>query len=120
MTLQECYDQMGGSYTDVIRRLSSEERVTKLLGMLLKDNTMGSLRTALADANYENAFIAAHSLKGILLNLGLTRFASVAAQLTDELRAQLPNEKIEPLMADAEQCYEVMCKSITCLLESQA
>lgn len=120
MTLQECYDQMGGSYTDVIRRLSSEERVTKLLGMLLKDHTMGSLRTALADANYENAFIAAHSLKGILLNLGLTRFASVAAQLTDELRAQLPNEKIEPLMADAEQCYEVMCKSITCLLESQA
>lgn len=120
MTLQECYDQMGGSYADVTRRLGTEERVVKLLGMLLKDTTMNSLRTSLAHENYEDAFIAAHSLKGILLNLGLNRFASVTAELTDALRSCQPNDSIGPLMKESERCYDSMYSSVTALMESRA
>ncbi len=34
MTVEQCYKQLGGDYADIIRRMRTDERVIKFLGML--------------------------------------------------------------------------------------
>lgn len=72
MTVEQCYKQLGGDYADIIRRMRTDERVIKFLGMLLRDDSFCQLKTALENEDYETAFRASHTLKGVLLNLSLT------------------------------------------------
>ena len=37
MTVEQCYTQLGGDYADITRRMGTDERVIKFLGMLLRD-----------------------------------------------------------------------------------
>lgn len=39
MTVEQCYTQLGGDYADITRRMGTDERVIKFLGMLLRDNS---------------------------------------------------------------------------------
>ncbi len=86
MTVKECYDRVGGNYEDAVRRLGKEERLRRLLLMLPNDQCMESLHTALSAKDIDSAFRAVHTLKGILLNLGLDSLAEPASKLTELLR----------------------------------
>ena len=44
----------------------------KFLGMLFQDPSMEKLGQALKDKDYGEAFTAAHTLKGVTANMGLT------------------------------------------------
>ena len=72
MTVKECYECLGADYEDVSCRLRSEERILKFLKMVLKDTSFKDLCDAMEEQDYEKAFRAVHTLKGVLLNLGLT------------------------------------------------
>lgn len=94
MTVQQCYEKMGGDYNDVIGRLRTDERVARFLGLVLKDPSFELLNTALAEGNAEVAFRAAHTLKGVCGNLSLTTMQKSASALTEILRgaAVIPPE----------------------------
>ena len=88
MTTKECFDAMGADYEGVLERFSSEALVKKFALKFLNDNSYSNLEDALADGNVENAFRAAHTLKGVCLNLGFDELYEVSAELTEKLRGR--------------------------------
>ena len=86
MTIQECYEAIGGNYEDVLGRLNSEALIRKFTFMFLEDPSYMRLKQALADKNYEEAFRNAHTLKGVCQNLSFDRLYEVSYELTELLR----------------------------------
>lgn len=87
MTIQECYQKMGADYEDVLKRLYSESMIRKFARMFLDDDSYPKLEDALKKENVEEAFRAAHTLKGVCQNLGFTNLYQPAYELTEVLRA---------------------------------
>lgn len=97
MTLQECYEKMGANYDEVKRHLLKDERIQKILLLFLKDPSYNSLKTAMESGDRETAFRAAHTLKGISLNLGLTALQHSSSDLSEALRNDPPAENAQAL-----------------------
>ncbi len=86
MTLQECYLALGGNYDDVIGRLRSERLVQKFVLKFPADGSYELLLSSVASGNAEEAFRAAHTIKGMCQNLGFSELAASSSQLTEALR----------------------------------
>ncbi len=87
MTIKECYDTMGADYQNVLGRFLSEALVKKFALKFLDDDSFSNLKEALAAGNVEEAFRAAHTLKGVCLNLGFDNLYEVSSAITEVLRA---------------------------------
>ena len=88
MTVKECYESMGSDYEGVVGRMGSEAMVKRFAIKFLDDPSFGNLEKAVREQNAEEAFRAAHTLKGICLNLGLDSLYKVSAELTEKLRGR--------------------------------
>lgn len=88
MTIQECYQQLGGDFAQVEKRLSSASLVRKFIAKFLDDESFSELCLAMKEGQREKAFRAAHTLKGVSASLSLTRLLSSASQLAELLRAE--------------------------------
>lgn len=86
MTLQECYAALGGDYDEVLGRLRSERMIQKFVLRFLEDKSYDLLCASMESGNYEEAFRAAHTIKGVCQNLGLTRLLNSSSQLSEALR----------------------------------
>ena len=86
MTLQDFYAAFGGNYADVSARLRSDRLVQKFMLKYLDDQSFGLLCTAMAEKDYEQAFRAAHTIKGICQNLSFTPLLDSSSGLSDALR----------------------------------
>lgn len=84
--LKECYDAMEGNYQDVMERLQSETLVKRFAIKFLSDPSFGRLKAAVTERNYEEAFRAAHSLKGVSQNLSFDKLGASSSKLTELLR----------------------------------
>ena len=69
MTIKECYDAMGADYQNTLNRFPNEAFIKKFVLKFLDDNSYANLKEAIAAGNVEEAFRAAHTLKGVCLNL---------------------------------------------------
>lgn len=90
MTLAAFYEQIGGDYQKTVDRLYNEAMVRKFVLKYRQDGTFEELRAAHAAGDWETAFRAAHTLKGIALNLGFTLLFASAMALTEALRGNRP------------------------------
>lgn len=106
MTVQECYEQMGGNYTELLQRLQNEERVRKYLEKFLKDSNYQELSGALSVENYRDAFLYAHNLKGLCANLGIGDLAKSSGDLCEALRNGAPEENPKALWEQVREDYE--------------
>ena len=88
MTVKECYESMGSDYEGVVGRMGSEAMVKRFAIKFLDDPSFTNLEKAIQEQNAEEAFRAAHTLKGICLNLGLDGLYKVSAELTEKLRGR--------------------------------
>lgn len=88
MNIKECYDSIGADFEDVLGRLGSEKLIERFALKFLDDDIYNNLKEALAEKNAENAFRAAHTLKGVCLNLGLKNLYTVSSDLTEKLRGR--------------------------------
>ena len=86
MNVKECYDLIKGDYEDVKRRFLTDSRITRFALLFLKDDSMDEFRKAMENRDQEQAFRAAHTLKGVCLNLGLTGLYEPANSITELLR----------------------------------
>ena len=86
MTLQECYAAMGGNYEDVIGRLRSERLVQKFILKFVTDGSFNLLCRSLEEQNYEEAFRAAHTIKGVCQNLSINKLQDSSSRLCESLR----------------------------------
>lgn len=106
MTLQECYAAMGGNYDEVIGRLRSEKLVQKFVLKFLNDGSYQLLLDSLAAGDREEAFRAAHTIKGVCANLGFDVLLASSEALTEALRDGKPPQPGEAdLIARVEADY---------------
>ncbi|MFR0935042.1 Hpt domain-containing protein [Gemmiger formicilis] len=98
MTLQEFYDRIGGDYKATISRLPSEALIKKFVLKYPGDPSFNQLKDALAAQDWELAFRASHTLKGVAQNLGMDRLYKTAATLCDAVRGPKPGG-CQPLAA---------------------
>lgn len=101
MTIQECYKEMGGDFEGVQKRFEGAAMVKKFAIKFLSDSSFQDLEDGLKEKDAEKAFCAAHTLKGICLNLGFDAFYEVSAaadrkterQRTDRIRGRFCSGK---------------------------
>ena len=111
MNVKEFYGVIGGDYEDMKRKFLSDARIGRFALMFLRDGSMDDLRAAMRDRNYEKAFLAAHTLKGVCLNLGFSGLLAPVSEITELLRAEA-NEEAAGLMPLAEQVYEATVEGL--------
>ncbi|MFR6664443.1 MAG: Hpt domain-containing protein [Gemmiger sp.] len=92
MTLQEFYARVGGDYSATLSRLPSEALIKKFVLKYPGDPSFEQLRAALDAQDWELAFRASHTLKGVAQNLGMDRLYKAAAALCDAVRGPKPLE----------------------------
>ena len=90
MSLETFYEKTGGSYEEILGRLRSPEMILRFAKMYAADPSWKQLHDALDHGNAEDAFRAAHTLKGVSQNLGFTKLYEASAKLTEELRGGKP------------------------------
>ena len=106
MTLARFYESLGGSLPAVLARIPSEAMVRKFARMYAGDTSCVELVRAVERSDWAAAFLAAHTLKGVALNLGLSNLAAPAVELTEALRPCVPEGvDVEPLMATLRKAY---------------
>lgn len=88
MTIQECYQTLGGNFARTEKRLPSVGMIRRFLIRFPQDPTFSELCQAMEAGEREKAFRCAHTLKGVCANLGLDRLLDSAGKLTEALRAQ--------------------------------
>lgn len=88
MTVQEFYDEVGGDYNDIMSRLRTEDRIRKFAGMFTRDESFKTLVQSINDGNAEEAFRAAHTMKGMCQNMAFTRLYKSSNEITEVLRGQ--------------------------------
>ncbi len=115
MTLEECYAAMNADYEGVLRRFMTEDRVKRFVTKLPADNNFDMLKAAMEKKDFEAAFRAAHTLKGLGLNLGLTALSDSSAKLSDALRSGTPAEGYETMYEQLCQDYTQTIDAINCL-----
>lgn len=120
MTLEELYGQIDGSYEEVMGRLRSEQLVERILGMFLDDSTCPDLVEAWGRGDDEAAFGAAHSAKGVCMNLALTRLGALTSQITEALRPGNDSLRaatdVDALVSDVSLEYAKVRTAITAYL----
>lgn len=67
MTIEECYTAMGANYQDVLRRFYKPDMIRRFARMFLQDTSFQQLTDAMARQDVKDAFLAAHTLKGVWL-----------------------------------------------------
>ena len=88
MTIQECYAALEGDYQEVLGRLYSDALVQKFVLKFLSDQSFQLLESSLKEENYEDAFRAAHTLKGFSQNLSFTKLYHSSHEITEALRTK--------------------------------
>ena len=87
MNVKECYEIMNADYEDVKRRFLTDSRIRRFALLFLDDGSMKDLLAAMEEKDCENAFRAAHTLKGVCLNLSFTGLFAPVNRITEMLRA---------------------------------
>lgn len=114
MPLKECYGVLGGDYQEVCRRIPSEKLIERFVGRFLEDGSFHDLCAAFSSGSREEAFRAAHTLKGVCANLGFTRLRDSSSLLTELLRpeAEVIPEGAGPLLDRVRLDYGITVDAI--------
>lgn len=105
MTVRECYEKMGADYDGLLSRLGSEALIKKFAVKFLNDTSFQDLKEALEAKDGERAFRAAHTLKGICLNLGFDNLYKPSEAITEKLRGGGDTDGCEEMLSAVENEY---------------
>lgn len=114
MTLNECIEVLSGNFDELKGRMLSEERIKKFLRMFPNDQSFSELCAAMENEDYESAFRAAHTLKGVCANLGIERLRIKASEITEALRGNV-NNGADEILPDLIEEYNAAVDAINIL-----
>ena len=87
MTLRELYTAIDGDYEGVLgRMMNRESMVQKFVLKFLGDASYDTLLQSMEAGDYESAFRAAHTIKGVCQNLSFTTLYQSSHALAEALR----------------------------------
>lgn len=115
MTLQELYFALGGNYNDAKQRLMNDKLINRFLFRFIEDPTMSQLLDAVKIGDRKASFSAAHTLKGVAGNLGLTSLVKSVSVLTEQLRS-LEEDADPSLVQDVKEKYDCSIRAIMTLV----
>lgn len=119
MTLQECYAAMGGNYEEVLGRLRSDRLIQKFVLKFVDDGSYQLLLDSMASQNYEDAFRAAHTIKGVCQNLSFTMLGRSSSALSEALRGGYTPEA-DALAEQVKAEYQQTAQAIRAFQEAAA
>ena len=97
MTIEECYNAFGGNYRDVLQRLIKEERVERFIKRFPTQDMITPIEESIENKDYKQAFLDAHTLKGLCATLGISKLYKSVSDLTECLR---PAHDEKPTLGD--------------------
>ena len=86
MSLRSCYEALGGNLDAVLGRLPSERMVQKFMLKFLNEPSFNDLAAAIQAMDGEAGFRAAHTIKGVCLNLSFDKLFASSNMLCEALR----------------------------------
>ena len=115
MTVKEFYDVTGGGYEEMFSKFGTDVMITKFLNIFKRDKSYDSLVEKLDGGDTEEAFHAAHTLKGVVLNLNLLGLKDPVCNVVEALRAGNLSaaRSLFPVLKEA---YGVACDALNKLL----
>ncbi|MEW4411689.1 Hpt domain-containing protein [Clostridium sp. AN503] len=106
-SIQEKMEEYGADYQGTMARFMGNERLyLKVLGKLGDDDNAGKLQAAVAAGDLESAFNAAHTLKGVAANLGLTPLLEAVNDIVEPLRRREQRDDYHVLCDTVEKQFE--------------
>lgn len=122
MTIEECYRELEGNYKEVKLRLSSDSLIEKFALKFLDSPCYSSLSQEMTNGNREEAFRAAHTLKGVAANLSFTRLFESSSKLTEVLRLESDSISDEAygLFSEVTEDYKITVDAISSYKASKA
>lgn len=107
----------GADVEGALRRFIGNEALYVKFFLKLKDDpSYGDLNRNLEQGNYEEAFKAAHTLKGVSANLGLTPLYQNASAMTELLRRKnvsgIDPEQVALQKKALEESYQIFVRLI--------
>ncbi len=118
MTVQEFYDEVGGDYNDIMSRLRTEDRIKKFAGMFTRDGSFNMLAKSIQDGDAEEAFRAAHTMKGMCQNMAFTKLYQSSHEITEILRGK-DLEAAKKMLDVVTEDYNIVIAGIGKLLEQE-
>ena len=120
MTIQECYQELGGDFAQVKKRLPSVSLIMKFIAKFPDDRSFAELCRAMEEGRRADAFRAAHTLKGVCANLGFDRLMASAGRLTELLRPETDTipESCAELLEEVRKDYDLTVSAIRACLSS--
>ncbi len=115
MTVKEFYDATGGGYDEMFSKFHSDVMITKFLNIFKRDRNYDALAEKLEGGDTEGAFAAAHTLKGVVLNLNLLGLKDPVCNVVEALRAGNLNAA-RSLFPAVKEAYKVTCNALSVLL----
>ena len=115
MTIEQCYQALGGSYEQMLRRTRGAHWVRKYLEMFLQDDSFDQLCRILEQGDREEAYQAAITLKSVSGNLSFTRLCDAASALAEVLRREQADPM--PQLEQVRQAYQAAVEAIRACLE---
>lgn len=101
MELKECYEKIGGDYSDVMNRLPNEALILKFLKKYAASGEFDKMIAAADAKDYNALFETTHNLKGMSANLSLTKINKTITEICEAVRHGEPQIDLEPLIAQA-------------------
>lgn len=90
MTLQELYASVDGDYAQAKATMEMDQLIAHCIRIFRESDPGAALAAAGEDPDAQRIFEAAHSMKGVCGNLGFTRLAGLAGEITEEFRPGNP------------------------------
>lgn len=120
MTIQECYKELGGDFAQMQERLCSDTLIRRFIAKFPNDDSYSKLCRAVEEGRPEEAFRAAHTLKGVSANLSFTRLLTSVEKLTKLLRSASDTipEGTALLLEEVSRDYTLTVTAIRSFLDS--
>ena len=123
MTLSELYGLIGGDYEKATSVLRMEKLIDKHIRKFTSSGVVEAVIAAGESMDGEKIFEAAHAMKGVTANLGLTSLCEKASALCEEFRPgnekKLSDEEVKKLIRETEELYRRTAESIDAYAASQ-
>lgn len=111
MTVEECYNAFGGNYSEAIGRLGSDALIKRFMLKFSSQCGYDTLCQAMEQKDYETAFAAAHTLKGVCMNLSFAVLGESSSMLTEALRNGF-SEEVPGLFIQVQDDYKKTINAI--------
>lgn len=116
MQLDAFYTAISGDLAQVRNCFATDERIETFIKMFFEEPVYGELCSAVEQGNAEEAFRAAHTMKGLAVGMGFTKLHDASSQLTEALRPNasgVPSDadQIQPLFEHVQQEYAAIVEA---------